>query len=82
MRGRPLGSGTSERQRHTGRVPSDAKFVDAWPWLKQELDRDLAPLREKLAQTTSRVERLRLRLHIRAMRRKAWRKARGSFIRW
>ena len=69
-------------QRHTGPVPSDAKFVDAWPAVKKELERDLAPLRQRVAASTRCVERFRLRLDMRKMRRRAWRKARGSFIRW
>jgi len=73
---------TSVPLRHTGPVPSDAKFVDAWPAVKKELERDLAPLRQRVAASTRCVERFRLRLDMRKMRRRAWRKARGSFIRW
>ena len=31
---RVLDNGTYAPQGHTGYVPSDAKFVDPWPWLK------------------------------------------------
>ena len=52
--------------------------IDPKPQIKIELERDLAPLREKLAAATDKVERREIKRDMRALKREASRRMRSA----